>query len=260
MDSFQVSAAQINYVGVVFATICSIHVVTMALLSPEFAGKGHLAAHQVVSFVAFGVLAALGTYQWLSMDSSWGGCFEDHMTGYCASSELLVKLMLGFQTYEVLIALYVPKLRGPGGQHLIHHACVLLLAVLGIGYTYTYYYAGFFFGMVELSSVPLSLMDLFKYCPHLAAKFPTVAEKTKELFAGSFLLTRVVYFPYMSSGFWSDALEVLSSGGKRQIPVGVPLAFLASNVILTGLQFYWGSLVIKGIIRKLKGAKEEHIE
>jgi hypothetical protein len=36
----------------------------------------------------------------------------------------------------VLLALWVPKLRGPSGDMLVHHLATLTLATLGAGYGY----------------------------------------------------------------------------------------------------------------------------
>ena len=54
---------------------------------------------------------------------------------------------------QVLLALWVPKLRGPSGDMLVHHLATLSLATLGAGYGYLEYYAPFFFGFTEISSV-----------------------------------------------------------------------------------------------------------
>ena len=54
---------------------------------------------------------------------------------------------------QVLLALWVPKLRGPSGDMLVHHLATLTLATLGAGYGYLEHLAPFFFGLTELSSV-----------------------------------------------------------------------------------------------------------
>lgn len=53
----------------------------------------------------------------------------------------------------MLLALWVPKLRGPSGDMLVHHLATLTLATLGAGYGYLEHLAPFFFGLTELSSV-----------------------------------------------------------------------------------------------------------
>jgi len=261
MHSFDISTDQLQHIGIISFGIWVMHAVSMNLAERSFGDMStkemHLAGHQAVSLVIFTIMAVLGTNGWVNLDASYGDCFEKRTTGFCAASEVLIKLMAAFQTYEVLIALYVPKLRGPGCQMLIHHVATLTLSVVGLGFQYTHFYALFFLGMVEISSVPLSVMDMFKFFPALAARHPVLAENTKVLFAVSFLPTRVLYFPYMSAGFWADAFIDLSAG---IVPVWVVMTFLVSNLILTGLQFYWGSLVIKGIIRKATGQKDSHTD
>merc|ERR1712194_267729 len=97
----------------------------------------------------------------------------------------------------VLLALWVPKLRGPSGDMLVHHLATLTLATLGAGYGYLEHLAPFFFGLTELSS------------------------------------------------------EV-----PRQ-PTALVMTFLVANILLTGLQFFWGFLIAKGVLKKIRGQKDD---
>ena len=58
----------------------------------------------------------------------------------------------------MLLALWVPKLRGQNGDMLVHHVATLTLATLGAGYGYLEHLAPFFFGLTELSSVSAKTM------------------------------------------------------------------------------------------------------
>ena len=62
--------------------------------------------------------------------------------------------------------------------------------------------------------------------------------------------------PTVSAARRADSLNELNAEQARQ-PAGVILIFLVANILLTGLQFFWGSLIVKGIVKKIKGQKGE---
>lgn len=55
---------------------------------------------------------------------------------------------------------------GPGGVMVAHHVSVVLLAALSVKGPFVHFYAPFFFGVPELSSVFLVFVDFFKSCAH----------------------------------------------------------------------------------------------
>ena len=54
----------------------------------------------------------------------------------------------------------------------------------------------------------------------------------------------------------ADSVAELQSEAPRQ-PAALVLTFLVANVLLTGLQFFWGTLIAKGIMKKIKGQKDD---
>jgi len=213
----------------------------------------HVAAHFICSMPAFAMLAAVGVYGWFFECTQPG---LDHIGGYLWSGETAAFLMTGFQMYEVTCCVLAPKLSGKTGEHLAHHISVLILTPLAAGNEYLYYYSPFFMGVTELSSLPLSLMDFFKAFPHMAKRYPTLSESVRTVFAVLFLLLRVLYWPVVSSQFWMDTIDELNSGRRLGKPLYVMIAYWVGNVLLTALQLFWGSLIVKGIIKKVKGEKE----
>ena len=170
-------------IGTMVAGLFALHAVALLFVPAvhtEFAKKPHLAAHFVATLVGFAALAAFGTTLWLSgVATGDEDCVTNHISGYCEGGARIAHGMMAFQTYEVsttasstsrparhgtsssirqvLLALYVPKLRGPSGDMLVHHLATLSLATLGAGYGYLHFYAPFFFGLTELSSVRTAL-------------------------------------------------------------------------------------------------------
>lgn len=158
--SFGFTDEQVFEYGALLLALVALHVASLVIRQPSVVFKAvkaadaaHLAAHFVASLVAFACFAVYGTRLWVVGATDLDTCGDDHITGYCAGSSRITIMMMAFQSYEVLLALYVPKLRGPTGDMLVHHVATLALATLGGGYQYLHFYAPFFFGLTEISSV-----------------------------------------------------------------------------------------------------------
>ena len=54
----------------------------------------------------------------------------------------------------------------------------------------------------------------------------------------------------------ADSFAELQSEVPRQ-PTALVMTFLVANILLTGLQFFWGSLIAKGVLKKIKGQKDD---
>ena len=159
--------------------------------------------------------------------------------------------MIGFQLYDFLSTFLVADLRK--AEHLGHHVSTLLTAYSGAaaGGPYFLYYSSFFFGFIEVSSVPLAFVDLFRQFPSLA-KHPLGSqanEVVRLLFGVSFLVTRCVLFPMvMLTRFWPDMRDIIAADDVR---CGWPiLAWMAfSSVFLTGMQLFWGFKIVKVLLK-----------
>mmetsp|Transcript_61484 Transcript_61484/g.121630 ORF Transcript_61484/g.121630 Transcript_61484/m.121630 type:complete len:124 (-) Transcript_61484:386-757(-) len=116
---------------------------------------------------------------------------------------------------------------------------------------FCHYYATFFFGLTAISSVPLALIELAQ-----AAHLPGLQEACRALFCITFITFRTVYWPIESYKYWADALAAL--GGAIEVHNYAAHYFLLfSNVGLTGLQFFWTTLIFKGIAEKLSPSKSK---
>lgn len=260
VSSFSLSNDDLTEVGAILGGLCLVHAIAFLIVPSvrkDFSKTPHLAAHFVATLVGFLAFAAQGTSLWLATPYlNNEPCVTDHIAGQCAEGARLAHAMMAFQTYEVLLALWVPKLRGPSGDMLVHHLATLTLATLGAGYGYLHHLAPFFFGLTELSSVPLAFMDLFKFYPSLKNAMPVTNENVRTAFVVIFIPIRIVYWPYICSEFWKDSVAELQSDTPRQ-PAALVLTFLVANVLLTGLQFFWGMLIAKGVMKKIKGQKDD---
>merc|ERR1712232_501228 len=112
----------------------------------------------------------------------------------------LTQIMAGAMLFwDTPTGLAVASLREP--LMLMHH--ILLFFTTVFGRRAYHYYACCFFGVVELSSLPLVAVDLF-HPKHPqwhqlaeAGLLKTVNELARYAFASAFLLARAFYFPYV---------------------------------------------------------------
>ena len=125
--------------------------------------------------------------------------------------------------------------------------------------------APIFLGVIELSSIPLQIVDLFhpKKSPHWykyvndessTGSFPKLCDSINEasriLFAVLFLMVRGIYFPY--SVIAIAAPDFYAEGSLAS------MVLFFMSVLFTILQLYWGKLVF-GQVKKalLGGAKSK---
>jgi len=54
----------------------------------------------------------------------------------------------------------------------------------------------------------------------------------------------------------ADSFAELKSEVPRQ-PTALVMTFLVANILLTGLQFFWGFLIAKGVLKKIRGQKDD---
>jgi hypothetical protein len=162
----------------------------------------------------------------------------------------LIMPMLSYQGWNVLLCFFNADLRDPA--MIGHHLATFSLAYFGLN-PYVHYYGLFFFGFAELTNVPLTMVDIFKYFPDLKEKMPIVNEICRVSFAISFIIVRLLIWPYISYQFWLGSLELLNNQTAHS--VFVVLVFLGANIFLTGLQFFWGSKIFGFLFKKEKKHK-----
>lgn len=138
-------------------------------------------------------------------------------------------------------------MRGAANELIVHHIVAILLAALVYYYQAFQYQGPAFMGMAEISSLPLAIVDLFKQFPELRKHFPMTNELARNLFAVSFLVLRGAYWPLCSYRFCMITAAVLSSGAPIAFPMWAVYIFVGGNVLMTFLQWYWASIILKAI-------------
>lgn len=172
--------------------------------------------------------------------------------------------------WDIPTGLLTPALREI--PMVLHHigmfsTAAIAMGILSNGTPILGYYAPFYFGLVELSSLPLIVVDIFHPKHKVWHKYLTSTERppwimklnelSRLVFAFSFLLVRTMAFPYVSVvGVLADVLEVTSLPleERNNVP-DLPLLIMAFlNVLFSFLQLYWGSLLIRQIIKLIRGS------
>lgn len=166
----------------------------------------------------------------------------------------IVYPMMVFQCWNVLLCLFCRDLRDPAmiGHHTITAICASFTL-----HPCMQYYSIYTLGLTELSGIPLTAIDIFKYFPELATKYPTVHLIARFSFAILFYVLRIIYMPFVMIPFMYHICSLLIQGKAHSIPVFVFV--LISSVFMIGLQFLW-AYKIAIYVRKLVYATESKLE
>jgi len=197
-------------------------------------------AHQVIVLPLMINLVLHGTAEWFfSNEKQHDSTAEQRIVQGSCFSDLIVGIMV----WDIPVTLLTPQLRNL--PMMLHHVAMLVTASLSLGVWSDGkglfgYYAPFFFGISEISTLPLVVMDLMTY------KGLASPAWLGPLFAFLFLTVRAIYFPYVSvTRVLPDIKEVTSKG----IYPKALHAMAVLNVLFTLLQLYWGALVVQELVK-----------
>lgn len=211
------------------------------------------AAHQLTIAVPFAYAAYHGTRLWFFDEAHAAMGSTAHGRLYGANKECfsLTRFMFGMQVFDLMVTFIVPSMRK--FEHLVHHGLTLATALCGLSGPYLMYQGGFFFGFVEVSSLPLVFVDLFRQFPglHEGPIGHAVNEVVRISFAVSFLIIRCVMWPMVVLRLLLDLITV-TQAGELQGAVQMSI-FLCTCSVLTFLQLFWGFKVVSAMVKMLKG-------
>jgi hypothetical protein len=192
---------------------------------------------------------------------------EERVLGAAEHVALVASTNFAFQVFNFLHSLSIPEHRAP--LALAHHALAAFAAGACWRHRLLPYYAGFFLGVSEVSTLPLILVDLGRFFA-LDERGPlfAAAELSKGLFALAFLYFRgFLWFAAVLPGMVSDILLALRRGEgggmiERHRPkqareirlvLGATLGIAAA---LSALQIYWAGLIVGEVAKMVAGAGE----
>lgn len=211
------------------------------------------ASYQMTNLLVNFTLGCLGIFYqthipWLGSES-----IMNKIVGY-EHVKLFAIGQVGYQLWALPIGIFFV---GETKAMIIHH-----LAVICVGSVSTFvhsgfrYYTPYFYGLIEISSVPLSIMNAFKNNKHWIKAYPEMYNTVRVIFAVSFLVVRVVLWTPFYWNFWWICTMLLYSSDVTSTKIMLSL-FNLSSLILTMLQYFWASKIISALVSGAPKKKEE---
>lgn len=134
------------------------------------------AAHQVVAFLLMIFVATLGLAGWLNPPAA-AATAVGRLLGVSDTARWLGAMLLGMLVvWDIPTCIAIPRLRKP--DMFVHHVAMAAVALVGCRYLPTHY-GLYYMGVVEISSIPLTLYDLCDKLSEAAAKPPSTVPKER---------------------------------------------------------------------------------
>jgi hypothetical protein len=139
---------------------------------------------------------------------------------------------------------------------LMHHVTVIIVGSMASFLTNGFrYWIPYFFGIMELSSIPLAIMNTFKDNPKWVERQPMMFLATRGIFCVSFLYIRVWMLVPRHTTYLRDLYLLWSTSDNlvfRNCMSGVWIC----SLFLMILQFYWAILIVQGILKQFTSKKK----
>ena len=170
---------------------------------------------------------------------------EQRLYSVSPAAVKVLQTNFAFQTWDFAVSFLHKELNAP--EMLAHHSLAALLCYWGLTMPYMHYYAIYFMGVAEVSSVPLVLVDICKYYPEFAKRFPLVDLLSKLAFAAAFVAVRDVFWVYTAVTVWKDGVGILRKGNfPAKYPGYITASVLVANAFFTTLQIVWTGKLLEG--------------
>lgn len=164
----------------------------------------------------------------------------------------LSTLQIAFQVFSIPIGILHTN---ESKQMLVHHTAVVVVTGMSAFFRNGFrYWTPFFYGIIEISSLPLAPYNWFKNNPEYSAKYPALFDRVRLTFAFSFLWFRVAMFiprivPYLLQQYF-----LFSTHPSLPYRAFMSVAWICS-LVLFFLQMMWGSLITRGLLKRFSGEK-----
>jgi len=167
-------------------------------------------------------------------------------------------VQIGYQLWSLIVGTIFVEERI---EMIFHHIAVICVASMSAFFTNGFrFWTPYFFGIFELSSVPLGLMNCMKDNKIWMKKYPAMFAKVRLVFATAFLTVRIgMLIPrliYLRDCFLVPYLMDSEHLGYRVYLLTV----WASSCFLFSLQLYWGYLIASGIVKAIMGGGKVNVD
>lgn len=166
------------------------------------------------------------------------------------SMSIFADVQIGYQLWALPVGYFFV---GETSAMLFHHVQVVVVGCLSAFFWNGFrYVTPFFYGLIEISSVPLSIMNHFKAHPSLIKERPGLYTAVRLVFALVFLTVRVVmWLPNMFD--WLRTCGILCyTCDDAPCYAGLGLSLMA-GFGLTVLQLIWASKIVEGLAKLVTG-------
>lgn len=246
-------------IAIVVAILTCVYNIFFLLLVPLWdptltASQKRKASYQLTNLFVNFVFGSMGLYYFLNHLPKNPTVDESVLSTPFLYLYPLPCLQIGYQLWALPMGILVKETPAM----LTHHICVIFVSsmagFLTIGFRF---WSPFFFGMIELSSVPLAVMNSFKDHPKRIERYPNLYQLVRITFSLAFLFLRwFMYYPRKYI-FLRQALWAIMSSESWTFKVFFTFVWV-SSFIIASLQAIWGSLIIKGIIKALSRCKKKN--
>jgi hypothetical protein len=205
--------------------------------------------YQITNFCVNAVLGCMGVYYECYRAPKEVETFEETITGHYDFA-IFSAIQFGYQFWAIPVGLFWV---GENLPMLLHHFAVINVSCLSAFFVNGFRTrTAFFYGVVELSSVPLAIINSFKDQPELIGRHPAFYGNTRLLFAALFLYLRVWLFAPRGYRIARDvALVAFYSGGPWfRVWMGTVVACI---VFLLALQLHWGRIIVATLLKLFFG-------
>eukprot|EP00546_Thalassionema_frauenfeldii_P012575 CAMPEP_0178907392 /NCGR_PEP_ID=MMETSP0786-20121207/7346_1 /TAXON_ID=186022 /ORGANISM="Thalassionema frauenfeldii, Strain CCMP 1798" /LENGTH=255 /DNA_ID=CAMNT_0020579187 /DNA_START=49 /DNA_END=813 /DNA_ORIENTATION=- len=188
--------------------------------SNEKCGKPELFAFQIVCGSVFVVIGGWSFWDWhMVQRSSNQTTAVQRLYGHDSAAQWVTVLNLAFQVWDFLISLTIPELCT--WIMMTHHLVAAILAFSAIYNDMMSYYALFFLGISEVSSIFLVSMDIPSYLASSGGMFYSIVKDASgPLFAITFILYRVIVWWPCSLRLYRDVTQVVTSKKAEELRPG----------------------------------------
>lgn len=200
------------------------------------------------TFVSGGVVVVLACVGIVAVHDQWNqpgwDSPEIRLTRNTDFGDMVGQIHASYQLWNFAICL----LRRDGWISLVHHAACAYLGILnsdGFGC----YHLVFMGGVAEISTIILTVMDVFKNNPYLQERYPNANFYTRAIFCGVFLILRVFVWWVVLFWFFSDIYYYLADPAITTKFYHHCYVNLIAMSTLTLIQLVWARLVVLGILR-----------
>lgn len=212
------------------------------------------ASYQITHFIVNVVLAFTGLYYYTTV-TQYPHEVKYRVMGWEDDFAFFCHLQLAYNLWAIPAGIVLVQERY---EMIGHHIGVVFVSFISGFLTNGFrFFAPFFFGAVEVSSIPLTVMNIFKSNQDLANKFPTTNTVVSVLFAITFLYIRIILWLPLMYDFLYVVFQTgishpmdFTIGLVQNIVSIIPYCLVfASGSFLTCLQLLWGYKVVKALLR-----------